>query len=227
MRWGYGAVAALVAWLACCGAASAQADLTCTLALTRTDPATVNAAFPDEGAVYYSSGYQAVPGTRIRIAGDFPHARYMSFNVYDAAQRPLDALADVQIAAASGSVNPFAAGADRTAATRHYDAFIDFGPIPEQRAPNTLYAGTGQNGAPNFGGTFIYRIYVPDEGRDATGGVGLPTVTLESTDGSAPPPSSCAQFQKPPVPGVNEQVAASNGLPVPEGGDFPGTDPPV
>ena len=41
--------------------------------------------------------------------------------------------------------------------------------VPAERAPNTLYTGTGQNGQPNLAGTFIYRIYVPDAGRDATG----------------------------------------------------------
>jgi hypothetical protein len=202
-------------------------DQTCSLALTRTDPATVNVAFPDEAAVYYSSGYQAVPGTRIRIQGAYPHARYVSFNVYDAAQRPLDALADVQLAPDAGSSNPFLTGAARGADPRKYTGFIDFGPTPERRAPNTLYTGTGQNGAPNYGGTFIYRIYIPDNGRDQSGGVGLPTVTLESTDGGPAPESACASFQKPPGPGVNDQVAASNGLPAPSPAEAPGASPPT
>src|SRR3954468_20578441 len=72
-------------------------DQTCQLGLTRFDPDTVNVAFPDDSAQYFSGTYQAVPGTRIRVQGQFPHARYMSFNVYDAAQRPLDALADIEL----------------------------------------------------------------------------------------------------------------------------------
>lgn len=116
-------------------------------------------------------------------------------------------------------------GASRTGARRSYTAFIDFGRVPSHRAPNTLYTGTGQNGAPNLQGTFIYRIYVPDHGRDLAGGVGLPTVTLEQSNGSPEPPSACAGFQKPPVAGVNDQIAASNGLPVVPA-TAPGGNPP-
>src|SRR5206468_1128001 len=83
-----------------------------------------------------------------RIQGRFPHARYISYNVYDPAQRPLDALADSELRPDPGSSNPFLPGADRTVANRSYTAFVDFGPIPPQKAPNTLYSGTGQNGAP-------------------------------------------------------------------------------
>src|SRR3954451_20604952 len=78
-------------------AAGQGVDETCTLVLTKTDPAVVNVAYPDEAAIYWSGRYQAVPGTRLRITGKYPHARYMSFNVYDIAQRPLDALADVEL----------------------------------------------------------------------------------------------------------------------------------
>ena len=104
-----GVVAALAAGaLVAPAAAGAQGvDQTCLLPLTKFDPATVNVAYPDQAAVYYSGGYAAVPGTRLRITGRFPHARYMSFNVYDNIQRPLDALADVQLRPDRGSANPF------------------------------------------------------------------------------------------------------------------------
>src|SRR3954452_22730549 len=128
------------------GAFAQGVDETCTLVLTKTDPAVVNVAYPDEAAIYWSGRYQAVPGTRIRITGRYPHARYMSFNVYDNAQRPLDALADVELVPDPGSSNPFVAHSTRNNPTRSYTAFIDFGPVPERRAPNTLYTGTGQNG---------------------------------------------------------------------------------
>src|SRR5690348_17083229 len=107
------AVAVLLMFAAC---ASAQGvDETCGLVLTKTDPATVNVAYPDGAAIYWTGRYQAVPGTRIRITGRYPHARYMSFNVYDNLQRPLDAVADVELAPDPGSTNPFAVGASRTA----------------------------------------------------------------------------------------------------------------
>src|SRR5947209_7090950 len=136
-------------------------DQTCLLAMDKFDPAVVNVAYPDDSAQYYSGAYQLAPGTRIRIHGRFPHARYMSFNVYDAAQRPLDGLADINIAPDPGSSDPFRFGAFRNdEQQRDYTVFIDTGPKPAQRAPNTLYTGTGQNGAPNTSGTFIYRIYI-------------------------------------------------------------------
>src|SRR4051794_12828625 len=96
----------VVAVCAFASAASARGvDPTGELPLTKTDPATVNVAYPDEAAIYWSGHYAAVPGTRIRITGKYPHARYMSFNVYDNAQRPLDALADVEISPDAGAYN--------------------------------------------------------------------------------------------------------------------------
>ncbi|WP_372789683.1 hypothetical protein [Paraconexibacter sp.] len=216
--------------LASLGASSATAqgvDTTCTLALTKTDPATVNVAYPDEAAIYWVGAYQGVPGTRLRITGRYPHARYFSFNVYDNAVRPIDAIADVEIQPDAGSMNPFVDGASRTAENRDYTAFIDFGPIPEQRAPNTIYTGTGQTG-PNFSGTFILRTYIPDKGLDETGGVGLPTITLESTavDGGRPSDSACKGLAKPPVPGV-AQALADGAFPFqPKGLDAPGQPTP-
>jgi hypothetical protein len=221
-----GVVPALAA-LACAPAGAwAQVDTTCVLPLTKTDPATVNVAYPDEAAIYWTGAYQAAPGTRLRVTGRFPHARYFSLNVYDAAQRPLDAIADVELAPDAGSTNPYREGADRTAAKRDYTAFVDFGPVPERRAANTVYTGTGQNGLPNLTGTFILRVYTPDRGRDETGGVGLPTVTLEAADGGRPADSACAGIEKPPVAGANEQLAGASGPPVPAELRAPGVDPP-
>lgn len=202
-------------------------DTTCVLPLTKTDPATVNVAFPDEAAIYWVGGYQQIPGTRLRITGRYPHSRYFSFNVYDLALRPIDALADVEIQPDPGSVNPFGEGADRTGPDRRYTAFVDFGPVPPTRARNTLYTGTGQTPAPNTTGTFILRVYVPDRGRDETGGVGLPTVTLEPADGRGTvPESACAGLAKPPVGGANEAVVALSPPAPPEFLSSPGTDPP-
>src|SRR3954467_8926039 len=112
MRRGGVVLAVLLAACAFASAAVAQGvDTTCVLPLTKTDPATINVAYPDEAAIYWVTGYQGTPGTRLRITGRYPHARYFSFNVYDQAQRPLDALADVEIGPDPGSANPFAAGA--------------------------------------------------------------------------------------------------------------------
>src|SRR5688500_644509 len=163
------------------GAGAQGVDTTCQFALTRLDASTTNVLAVDTNAVYWGGTYAALPGTRIRIEGQYPHSRYISWNVYDAAARPIDALSDVELAPDPGSSNPFLPGADRTVTQRSYTAFIEVGPRPAQPAPNTLYTGDSR------GGTFLYRVYVPDAGRDEKGGVPLPKVTLESAGGSGTP----------------------------------------
>ncbi len=176
------------------GSASAQGlDTTCQFSLTRLDATTTNVLAVDTNAVYWGGTYAALPGTRIRIEGQYPHSRYISWNVYDAAARPIDALSDLQLAPDPGSTNPFLPGASRTAEQRNYTAFIEVGPRPAQPAPNTLYTGDSR------GGTFLYRVYVPDRGRDAKGGVPLPKVTLEPAGGGggAPGVDACRELQAP------------------------------
>jgi hypothetical protein len=190
-------------------AARAQGiDETCVLALSKVDQGTTNALYPDDSARYYSGAFAAVPGTEIRLMGRYPHARYMSFNVYDAALRPVDALADVEFAPDPGSTNPFVVGADRTAPQRSYTGRIVFTAPPAQRERNTLYAAVGQGGAPNPTGLFTYRIYVPDKGRDEYGDVGLPTAEVVAAGSGAPVPASvCDEVRKPEVTQLNDLLA--------------------
>jgi hypothetical protein len=207
------------------GSAAAQgADTTCQFSLTRLDATTTNVLAVDTNAVYWGGIYAALPGTRIRIEGQYPHSLYISWNVYDAAARPIDALSDVQLAPDSGSTNPFMPAASRTAEQRDYSAFIEVGPRPEQPAPNTLYTGSSQ------GGTFLYRVYVPDAGRDAKGGVPLPRMTLESADGSGAPlgVEQCRELQAPYAQPLNDLIAGTPGLPDPtaDGEGYPGRNPP-
>src|SRR5829696_9593148 len=79
-------------------AAAQGVDTTCQFSLTRLDASTTNVLAVDTNAVYWGGTYAGIPGTRIRIEGDFPHARYMSWNLYDSAARPIDALSDYQLA---------------------------------------------------------------------------------------------------------------------------------
>src|SRR4051812_638943 len=147
-------------------------DETCVLALTKLDPGTSNVLYPDDSARYYIGAYAAVPGTEIRLTGRFPHARYMSFNVYDAALRPVDALADAELAPDAGSGNPFLTGADRMAAARAYTARISFATPPATREPNTMYSES------QAVGELAYRVYIPDDGQDEYGGAGLPSAAV-------------------------------------------------
>lgn len=226
--WPATAAVLLVAALAAAPSSASGLDQTCILPLTKFDAGTVNVAYPDEAAIYWVGGYQAMEGTRIRIRSEFPHARYMSFHAYDPALRPIDAIHDVSIQPDPGSSNPFLGGADRIAHPRSYTAFIEFGAKPERPAPNTIYTGTGQNGAPNMNGGFVYRIYVPDRGRDETGGVGLPQVSLETKDSSDPPltPVDCRRAAKPTASGISDAVADASGLAALDNFPFPGHSPP-
>jgi len=177
------------------------------------DPNVVNVAYPDKAATYWSGRPFLPPGSELVLHGRYPHARYMSFNAYNAQLQPVDGLADVKIAADAGSTNPFVVGADRTAAARDYTLRIVQGPAPATRAPNTLYMD-----AP----IVLYRVYVPDSGRDLTGDVGLPSVTLRLADGSTSSMSSACKATDATTP-LGSDAA---GLPVQSSfrdGDLPGT----
>src|SRR5438477_3657272 len=124
-------VLAVVAALAVPVAARAAGlDQTCELTATRFDPDTVNVLFPDSSAQYWSTHYVAVPGTRIRIDGIFPHARYTSWNAYDPVLRPFAKKSDFELQPDPGGANPFLPGADRTTSPdqRHYTLFVTFDP---------------------------------------------------------------------------------------------------
>src|SRR3954468_9565342 len=178
-------------------AAHAQGvDQTCDLTATRFDPDTVNVLFPDSSAQYWSTRYVAVPGTRIRIDGVYPYARYTSWNAYDPVLRPFAKKSDFELQPDPGSANPFLPGANRTTPPdqRRYTLFITFDP-GDQPGPNTIYVDPSKNPR----GLFTLRVYVPDQGRDMTGGGGLPQVTWEPTASTGPPPttSPCRDLEKP------------------------------
>jgi hypothetical protein len=182
--------------------ASAQGvDLTCQFALTRLDHTTTNVLALDTNAVYWATHYAAVPGSRIRMEGHYPHARYFSWNVYDPAGRPIDALNDAQLQRDPGSPDT-------------YTAFVEFGPRPADPAPNTLYTGDSPTGQ------LWYRVYVPDEGMDKKGGVPLPKVML---NGPGPGVEACRETQAPYLP-----TPSAPALPDPtdDGDGYPGRNPP-
>ncbi len=158
-----------------------------------------NIAYPDAGATYWAAGFRRPPGSKITLSGRFPHSRYMAIQTYDILGRGVDALADYQINPVPGSVNPFRPGASRTARRRTFKVDL----IHEKNPGFALQAFNGEPrrnsvySVPPFGpiteraGSETYeldlvmlRVYVPDRGRDLTGGVGLPKPTLTLTDGT-------------------------------------------
>lgn len=142
-----------------------------------------NAGYPDEAGVYWYAEYQLAPGAKLVLRGQFPHARYMSLNSYDGAGRPTDAINDVGTVPDPGSSNPFPEGARRRITDRSYTIEIVNEPPPAgPRLSNTLYAGVPGQATQKV----LYRIFVPDKGRDVTGDTGLPQHEIRLADATTP-----------------------------------------
>lgn len=141
----------------------------------------LNYAFPDSGALYWAAQFELPEDATLTLKGRFAHARYQSLNSYDVTTNaPTAAVNDVSTRPDPGSRNPFQPGADRGGEdARSYTVDVVNRTAPADPAPNTLYAGVpGQRRT-----TLIYRLYLPDRGRDSTGGVGLPQPEVHFSDG--------------------------------------------
>jgi hypothetical protein len=86
-----------------------------------------------------------------------------------------------QTAPDSGSTNPFAPGAQRDLGGRGYTVRVVSGARPQKRDPNTIYLDAAGQGTPV--GVIMYRAYVADAGRDVSGGMGLPEVSMRLASG--------------------------------------------
>jgi len=141
-----------------------------------------NYAFPDSGAMYWAASFTIPAGARLDLVGRFAHARYQSLNSYNTADNaPVDALNDVSTVPDRFSRNPFLPGALRVGdRLRSYTVHVSPAQAPASgRTTNTLYAGApGQTSQ-----LVLYRVYLPDNGRDITGGVGVPQPRLTLADG--------------------------------------------
>ena len=168
-----------------------------------TDQRDGNIGAPDLDAFYVMNTMPVASGERVRITGDFPLARYFSFHVYDQQGRPLGSLYDQRIAADPGSQNPFRRRVAASAGDR-YTVHIAFSPAPRRPAANTLYVDPARvHGA----APLVYRIYVPRNPGEPSGGVPYPTVQVQSADGSStlldepgcvttPPPFGSALYER-------------------------------
>jgi hypothetical protein len=142
-----------------------------------------NNAFPDSGAAYWTARYTTPPGATLRLEGRFAHARYQSLSSYGSATKgAVDSLNDISTHPDRSSKNPYRRGANRAGKRRSYTVTVSAAASPadaSQRVPNTLYAGAGRPDQ-----ELIYRLYVPDRGRNVTGGVSLPVPVLTLADGT-------------------------------------------
>lgn len=144
-----------------------------------------NIAYPDTGATYWHAGYTLPQGASLKLKGEFPYGRYMSLNSYHGTAipekhaSPAYAIADNAIVPNQGSINPFVQGADRMSEFRDYELSIEQGTAPETIPDNTLYdsVNTGEKAV------LVYRVYVPNQGKDMKGGVELPQAELTLANG--------------------------------------------
>jgi hypothetical protein len=144
-----------------------------------------NRAFPDTGAIYWTTTFTIPEGAKVLLKGKYAHARYQSLNSYRSSDAsPTDALNDISTKPDRGSRNPYRVGArrDTPGRKRHYTVKVLSGEPPAHKRRNTLYAGVAGQDEQQL----IYRVYLPDRFRkkELTGGVGLPRAILVLADGT-------------------------------------------
>ena len=179
---------------------AAAAPVSCTLSWTQ---ATGNTAYPDTSATYWTVRFPVVTGGHLTIAGTFPHARYMSFNSYQGASA-YDVVEDDLLVPDNSELNPFQNGNPRNG-TVTYHMTAAFKKKPASPASNTLYTGASSTS----GNSVIYRVYVPDQGQDDTGGVGVPAVTFYAPAGTQLPPECTGNTRTAAVTGPAGPAAAA------------------
>lgn len=155
------------------------------LAFDPADPSIGNSAYPEMNARYWVSVVSdTVPaGSRLRVEGRFPHARYSSLQVYDGNLFALDTGSDYHAVPDPGSANPYLDQTRRDPSIPpggSYTAFVRINtPLPPIRELNTLYRRPSAAFEPKARKRtlVVYRIYLPEGGNE--GSVGLPRLVLE------------------------------------------------
>eukprot|EP00008_Paramoeba_atlantica_P013321 CAMPEP_0201482696 /NCGR_PEP_ID=MMETSP0151_2-20130828/6957_1 /ASSEMBLY_ACC=CAM_ASM_000257 /TAXON_ID=200890 /ORGANISM="Paramoeba atlantica, Strain 621/1 / CCAP 1560/9" /LENGTH=453 /DNA_ID=CAMNT_0047865507 /DNA_START=227 /DNA_END=1588 /DNA_ORIENTATION=- len=143
--------------------------------------------YPDMAATYNVANFCLPRGGSLILAGEYPHARYLSFTIANQLGGGQFGngtyLRGDQIAPDPGSSNPFLSSVGRDVTNRRFTIFVVQGKAPKKRpAQNTLYTGTDSERERIH---LSIRTYLADRGYDGTGnvkidgaGFGLPAVTL-------------------------------------------------
>jgi hypothetical protein len=140
-----------------------------------------NIAYPGTEITYWGAKFRTPEGAVLKLRGKYPHARYSSLNAYQSSGgTPTGSISDRQIKPDRGSVNTSIPGHNRKAKKRAWTVRVLGTSAPAKVAKNTLYA------APSDGEyqDILYRVYVPDKGRNLAGGTGIPTPELILADGT-------------------------------------------
>ena len=171
-------------------AAVAQGLPVCSWPLETTGTGATNIAYPDTDATYWTMPFDASRWRALIITGTYPAARFLSFVTYDAKGAAVDSLVDVAIKPDLHSKNPFRPG-QAGDGSKPGHTFGQTYTITISRDGKAAKGGNHLGVAASNPGWVIYRIYVPDKGKDRQGGVDLPAVTLVAHDGSLHPLSPC------------------------------------
>ncbi|MGA7435354.1 MAG: hypothetical protein WBW44_06985 [Solirubrobacterales bacterium] len=139
-----------------------------------------NIAYPGTEITYWGAKFVTPPGSVLTLKGRYPHARYSSFNAYESNGASASSVSDRQIRPDRGSTNPARPGKNRNARNRSFTLTVRGEPAPAKSARNTLYAEPSEGSHQDI----LYRVYVPDKGRNLSGGTGIPKPSLRLADGS-------------------------------------------
>lgn len=148
---------------------------------------------PDSNVNYFLYTFTRKAGDKlgIRIKGQFGHARYLSYNVYDNnTLGTVGSITDRNIEPDAGSQNPFRPGVDPNVSARNYTVNICPNSITQDTYPNEL---PYDDKLENIG--IILRYYVPEGDKYAS----VPLPSVEAFDIStgqtlATPPPSIRDF---------------------------------
>ena len=114
------------------------------------------------------------PGGHFRFRGEFPAARYMSWQNHDLLGNSTALLADTDIVPDRGQ-NPFQPDTPYSPGSAYTVDLLDIPPeVRPSRPANILYGGYRYDGRETEYNAVAYRVYLPDPGTDALGGVPRP-----------------------------------------------------
>jgi hypothetical protein len=169
-----------------------------------------NILWPEVTTTYEAGWIPIPPGGYTEISGQFPHARFFSFQTSGVNGRNVGGWADYQIKPDPGSHNPFVPGASRTVTHRWYTLKVLDAPVPASGpASNTLYGTSNDGTVRNPPGTALttLRYYLPDQATGRLAGVPAPTVTMVTATGQRIATPTCQDSLG--DPGYTQTIAAA------------------
>ncbi len=145
----------------------------CSWPFESTGQGITNVATPDTNATYWIMPFDTNLWNAMVIQGTYPDVRFFNLSSYNHTGSLISTLYDSQIMPDPGSTNPFATPAANE---------------PHSYTVTVSASGLGSTNVLKVGGSqlafVVYRVYVPDQGLDRTGGFGVPGVSLVARDGT-------------------------------------------